>query len=72
MHGCSADMAGQLSFPGFWRMLRKNAGFAVEELYRSLVTRAQVERLRHYIPELSVDDVEPQPAGVRAQVGCCS
>lgn len=61
-------MATQLLFPGFWRLLLKHGAFSISEIYRSLVTRAQVARLQRYIPEITVDDVEPAPAGVRAQV----
>eukprot|EP00049_Salpingoeca_infusionum_P008521 m.141310 g.141310 ORF g.141310 m.141310 type:complete len:456 (+) comp14036_c0_seq3:2-1369(+) len=40
--------------------------FGLEELYRSLFVGSQVARLKRYIPEITVDDVEPVRAGIRA------
>ena len=38
-----------------------------EELYRSTRKRAFISELQRYVPELSVADAVPAPAGVRAQ-----
>ncbi|MFL5894396.1 MAG: L-2-hydroxyglutarate oxidase, partial [Thermoleophilaceae bacterium] len=44
----------------FWR-----AGLA--EIRHALRTRAMLDDARRYVPELGPGDVEPGPAGVRAQ-----
>eukprot|EP00048_Salpingoeca_helianthica_P005935 m.93435 g.93435 ORF g.93435 m.93435 type:complete len:439 (+) comp13810_c0_seq1:64-1380(+) len=62
------DIWALLSYSGFYRFSLRHVGFGLEETYRSLFTAAQVSRLQQYIPEITVDDVMPGPAGVRAQM----
>jgi L-2-hydroxyglutarate oxidase LhgO len=61
------DTAAVLGWPGFRRLARRHWRTGVWELQGSLSRRAFVARARSFIPELSVADVEPAPAGVRAQ-----
>jgi L-2-hydroxyglutarate oxidase len=61
------DMAELTAFPGFWRMLGKHRGSAVRELRNSISPRAYLKECRRYCPELSLEDFQPHPAGVRAQ-----
>lgn len=61
------DMADYLGFPGFWRMLRAHAGAAASEAASSLSRRRYLALCRKYCPELSLDDLLPYRAGVRAQ-----
>jgi len=62
-----ADLWETLSATGFRRLARKHWRMGAQELRGSLSTRAFLAEARSFIPELSVEDVEPAPAGVRAQ-----
>jgi L-2-hydroxyglutarate oxidase len=62
-----ADLLEFISYPGYWRMVRKYWKMGAGELYRSLRKRAFVKALERLIPELQVEDVERAGAGVRAQ-----
>jgi L-2-hydroxyglutarate oxidase len=55
------------SFPGFWRMASKQWRFAVGEYYASLNKASYLEACRKYCPSLSITDLRPYPAGIRAQ-----
>lgn len=63
----AGDMAETLTYPGFWRMLAKNAGSAVSELTASISKRAYLKRVRQYCSRIQLTDLMPYPAGVRAQ-----
>jgi (S)-2-hydroxyglutarate dehydrogenase len=56
-----------LSSRGFLRFARTNLRTGVHEVVGSLSRHAFVERVRRYVPEISVSDVVPAGAGVRAQ-----
>jgi L-2-hydroxyglutarate oxidase len=55
------------AYPGFWRMAIRHWRMGAGEMYRSFSRRAFVAALRHLIPELTINDVRPGGAGVRAQ-----
>jgi L-2-hydroxyglutarate oxidase len=61
------DLAGSLTFPGFWRMARKHWRNAMEEWHRSLSKSAFVHALQRLLPEVSENDLVPGGSGVRAQ-----
>ncbi|MDE3237618.1 MAG: L-2-hydroxyglutarate oxidase [Paracoccaceae bacterium] len=61
------DLAGTLGYPGFWRLIAKNAGSAVEELTASAIKRLYLRKVRRYCPDIALDDLAPYRAGVRAQ-----
>ncbi|XP_051252006.1 L-2-hydroxyglutarate dehydrogenase, mitochondrial [Dicentrarchus labrax] len=61
------DFADALSFRGLQKLVLRNITYGIGEMYRGVVTGAQVKILRKYIPELSPNDVLRGPAGVRAQ-----
>lgn len=63
----TGDISEILAFPGFWRMLRVNARASVKELKTSLSRRSYLKLCRKYCPELTLNDLQPYPAGVRAQ-----
>ena len=56
-----------LTFPGFWRVIGTHWRSALGELRGSLIKRQYLEQCRRYCPELSGADLEPHPAGIRAQ-----
>ncbi len=62
-----ADLAETLRWPGFWRLARRHWRAGAREVAGSASRRLFVARARRYVPELSVRDVVPAPAGVRAQ-----
>ncbi|MDO9639047.1 MAG: L-2-hydroxyglutarate oxidase [Pseudotabrizicola sp.] len=61
------DLAATLGWPGFWRMLVRNAGPAVGELAASVSTRLYLKKVQRYAPQLTRADLAPYRAGVRAQ-----
>jgi len=58
---------GLLTFPGFWAMTAQYWRMGLGEMYRSWNKRAFVDALRTLLPELTMDDVAPGGAGIRAQ-----
>jgi L-2-hydroxyglutarate oxidase LhgO len=63
----AGDLWETLRWPGFRRMARAHWRTGVRELHGSLSRRAFVAAARRYVPELTVADVTPGGAGVRAQ-----
>jgi L-2-hydroxyglutarate oxidase len=61
------DVARYLSFPGLWRFAKDNVRTGVEEMRSSFFPRGYLELVRKYCPSLTVDDLRPYPAGIRAQ-----
>jgi L-2-hydroxyglutarate oxidase len=61
------DLAEMAMFPGLHRMLRKHARSAALELVNSVFRRGYLNACRRYCPELTLADLQPHPAGVRAQ-----
>jgi L-2-hydroxyglutarate oxidase LhgO len=63
----AADLLDVLRSKGFRRLARKHWRMGAAEMWGSVSTRAFIARARDFIPALTVRDVEPAPAGVRAQ-----
>ena len=61
------DIASYLSWPGFWRMARRNWRTGLHELKGSLSKTAFVDAARQYVPAIKASDLTRAPAGVRAQ-----
>ena len=61
------DTADTLTFPGFWGVLRKHWRSAIGELGGSLLRSRYLQQCRKYCPELTLQDLLPYPAGIRAQ-----
>ena len=61
------DLAEMLAFPGVRRMLGRHVRPGLVELKNALSRRGYLEQVRRYCPELTLADLEPHPAGVRAQ-----
>lgn len=60
------DTIETVNFPGFWKLAGKHWRQGIDEYYRSFSKRAFLENLRKLIPSISLDDIQPSPAGVRA------
>jgi 2-hydroxyglutarate dehydrogenase len=61
------DLRDTLAWPGTYRMARRWWRTGLRELRHAVSRRAMVADGARYIPELTLDDVLPGPAGVRAQ-----
>ena len=61
------DFVDTMTYPGFWRLVRKHARPGLEEVYRSFSKRAFTRSLQKLIPEIHEEDLILGPAGVRAQ-----
>ncbi|NIC05320.1 L-2-hydroxyglutarate oxidase [Billgrantia bachuensis] len=61
------DMARMFSNPGILKVLGRNLRPGLQEMKNSLWRRGYLEEVRKYCPSLTLDDLEPWPAGVRAQ-----
>lgn len=61
------DFVDALSFRGLQKLVMNNLVYGVGEMYRGVFIGAQVNILKKFIPELSLNDVLRGPAGVRAQ-----
>jgi L-2-hydroxyglutarate oxidase len=61
------DSFDMLTFPGFWKVMRKNLLSGMGEFKDSLYKSGYLERVRKYCPGLTTADLLPYPAGIRAQ-----
>jgi (S)-2-hydroxyglutarate dehydrogenase len=61
------DVREYATFPGTWRMARANMRTGARELRNSLFRRGYLRECRRYVPDLTLADLLPQPAGIRAQ-----
>lgn len=61
------DVLDYLAFPGFWRVIGSHFAAAAEELRNSLWKAGYLAQCRKYCPDLSLADLEPGIAGIRAQ-----
>lgn len=61
------DLAGTLSYGGFWKMARAHWRIGLAELGRSYSKRLFLRALRRLVPEVRAADLVPAGSGVRAQ-----
>ncbi|KAA0097544.1 L-2-hydroxyglutarate oxidase [Mycolicibacterium sp. P1-18] len=61
------DVARMATFPGLWRVARANARLGVREIGNSLFKTRYLRECRKYAPGLTVADLLPLEAGIRAQ-----
>lgn len=66
------DTTDAIRFAGFWRMAARYWRSGLGEFYRSLSKSAFVRALQRLIPEVTMADLTPGAAGVRAQAVCAS
>jgi len=65
------DMMTSLGFPGFWKLIGANLAPGLVELRNALFKRHYLEACRKYCPLLDLADLQPEPAGIRAQAVMC-
>ncbi|MCP4432336.1 MAG: L-2-hydroxyglutarate oxidase [Gammaproteobacteria bacterium] len=61
------DCWDTFSFPGFWKLARKNWHSAKEEFRNSWEKERYLKQAQKYCPQLEISDLESIPAGIRAQ-----
>lgn len=61
------DLAAVARFPGTWQVARDHWRTGLAEQRTSWRRSAYLELVRRYCPELTVEDLLPEPAGIRAQ-----
>lgn len=62
-----ADLADFARFPGFWKLAGAHWRSGLAEMRSSLSRRAYLALCRKYCPSLELADLQPEPAGIRAQ-----
>jgi L-2-hydroxyglutarate oxidase len=61
------DFSDVITYPGFWTLARQHWQEGLQEVIRSFSKAAFVHSLQQLIPEVTADDIIPNPAGIRAQ-----
>jgi L-2-hydroxyglutarate oxidase len=61
------DFTEVMAYPGFWKLASRYWQEGLAEMVRSFSKAAFLRSLRELIPEIEEADLEPAPAGVRAQ-----
>ncbi|MGA1622498.1 MAG: L-2-hydroxyglutarate oxidase [Synechocystis sp.] len=61
------DFAEVMTYPGFWKLAAKHWQEGFQEIVRSFSKAAFVRSLQQLIPDVTAEDIVPNPAGVRAQ-----
>ncbi|MEO8590901.1 MAG: L-2-hydroxyglutarate oxidase [Flavobacteriales bacterium] len=62
------DTMDALTYGGTWKLFFKNMSYGIEEYRRAFSKRLFLKTLRRLIPSLTMDDIEPGRAGVRAML----
>jgi 2-hydroxyglutarate dehydrogenase len=66
-HVSRRDLGSTLRWPGTWRMFRRWWRTGLTEMHMAADRRAFVRACARYVPAVTSADVEPGPAGIRAQ-----
>ncbi len=61
------DTIESLSFPGTWKLFAKHAPQGLGEMQRAFSKKLFLKALRKMVPNLTMEDIQPVRAGVRAQ-----
>ncbi len=61
------DFSDVITYPGFWKLASRHWQEGLQEIIRSFSKAAFVHSLQQLIPEVTADDIIPNPAGIRAQ-----
>ncbi|MBL4669340.1 MAG: L-2-hydroxyglutarate oxidase [Flavobacteriales bacterium] len=62
------DTLDALSYKGTWKLFFNNFGFAANEYRRAFSKKLFLKTLQRMIPELTMEDIKPGGAGVRAML----
>ena len=61
------DCLEMIRFPGFWKVVTNNVKSGLSEAIDSFFKPGYLKRVRKYCPILTLSDLNPYPAGIRAQ-----
>lgn len=61
------DVLDYMAFPGFWRVIGTHFAAGIEEMRNSLWKQTYLAQCRKYCPSLTLGDLDPGVAGIRAQ-----
>lgn len=61
------DVLDMVSFPGFWKVSAKHLKTGLIETKNSWWKQGYLKLVNKYCPQIKVEDLEPYPAGIRAQ-----
>jgi L-2-hydroxyglutarate oxidase len=61
------DIKEMAAFSGFWKVLQQNLKAGLSEFKNSIFKSGYLELVRKYCPQVTISDLTPYPAGVRAQ-----
>jgi L-2-hydroxyglutarate oxidase len=63
----AGDVRDYMTFPGFWKVIAKNRKSGLTEMVNSLWKGGYLKQCRKYCPSLTLEDLGPYEAGIRAQ-----
>lgn len=63
----AADALDVVRFPGFWKLAVRHWRHGVSEYANAVWKRGYLKQVRRLCPQLTLDDLRPHPAGIRAQ-----
>ncbi|UCD33846.1 MAG: L-2-hydroxyglutarate oxidase [Desulfobacterales bacterium] len=61
------DSIEMMTFPGFWKVVLNHLTSGLSEIKDSFYKPGYLNRVRKYCPSLTIEDLYPYPAGIRAQ-----
>ena len=61
------DIKEMATFSGFWKVIQQNLKAGLSEFKNSIFKGGYLELVRKYCPQVTISDLTPYPAGVRAQ-----
>lgn len=62
------DTVDALTYGGTWKLFMRNMGYGINEYRRAFSKKLFLKTLQRLIPSLTMDDIEPGRAGVRAML----
>lgn len=65
------DTFEMLRFPGFWKVIAPNLKSGISEMIDSLYKPGYLKRVHKYCPQITIQDLQHYPAGIRAQAVKC-
>lgn len=61
------DVLDFVKFKGFWKLINKQFWTGIDEMWNSVYKPGYLKLVKKYAPGIELEDLEPYPAGIRAQ-----
>lgn len=61
------DSVEMMGFPGFWKVMARHYRSGCQEMLNSWIKSRYLKLVQKYSPQLTLSDLTPYPAGIRAQ-----